>query len=476
MVETSALEGLRPCGHIEKYSTSRHHLKIYNNVACAASYSRPASSTSLQAIIFEALRAVIKTHPILSAIPLDEDKPETYFARLPSINLDTCVTFVERKASIPSHNESDQELDALIQAQHNLAFKDSIGTKPFWRLVVLHPTSSTTNFTLIWVFHHALADGTAGLIFHRTFVSALRSLPPALPEESNPLVTPPSTPLIPPLEDLHPLPLSFWFILKTLWGSWFPSRPASLWTGSSIPSPPAQSSNLRTLILSASTTEKLLALSRANKTSLTATLETLVASAVFTLLDQKHTTLRVDGPISLRRFLTLKDQGQGIEDALGTFTGQYFHTHTRASEAGDAISWPEARAVRSSITTELAKNGKDSTVGLLRWVSDLQKFFEEKVGQPRGGTFELSNVGVFEARGGGNKGENEESWRIGRVVFSQSMGTTGPAFSCSVVTGADGCCVLAFNWLEEGPGELDVEKVMQEVRKRIDAFAGTAQE
>jgi hypothetical protein len=95
---------------------------------------------------------------MLTAIPLNEDKshPDVYFARLPSINLKACVEFVERKKSF-GDDERDVELDKVLQEQQNCNFKDGLGTKPFWRLVILFAPGDRINFTATWIFHHALA-------------------------------------------------------------------------------------------------------------------------------------------------------------------------------------------------------------------------------------------------------------------------------------------------------------------------------
>jgi hypothetical protein len=171
MANIKELEKLRPCGRLETYSTARHHLGYYNNVAVTVTYSSPSTSnTSLESLIFSALRQVIAKHPNLSVIALDEDKshPQVYFARLPSIDLRKCVEFPVRKGPISSDGEIDGDLEQVIAEQHSRNFKDDLGTKPFWRLVVLTSPNDKSTFTATWVFHHALSDGASALLFHET--------------------------------------------------------------------------------------------------------------------------------------------------------------------------------------------------------------------------------------------------------------------------------------------------------------------
>ena len=118
--------------------------------------------------------------------------------------------------------------------------------------------------------------------------------------------------------------------------------------------------------------------------------------------------------------------------------------------------------MRATIQTELAKKGSDNTVSLLRYVSDMHKYFTEKVGQERKSSFELSNLGVVKTEAGSGEG-----WKLGRCVFSQSPNITGPPLCCSVVTGGDGCCTLAFSWLEGVLEDEMVRAVVDGVEKQI---------
>ncbi|KAF2715545.1 hypothetical protein K504DRAFT_422419 [Pleomassaria siparia CBS 279.74] len=167
MIDTYSFETLRPRGRLETYSTIRHHLGYYTNVGISVTYSHPSAfaASNIQNVIFAALRRVIAEHSILSAVSLNEGAsyPEAYFARLPSIDLRTCVTFPTRKTAVPGDGEGDAELDALLAEQHNINFRDHVGTKPFWRLVVLCAPNAKKEFTATWIFHHGLADGTSGV-------------------------------------------------------------------------------------------------------------------------------------------------------------------------------------------------------------------------------------------------------------------------------------------------------------------------
>jgi hypothetical protein len=409
---------------------------------------------------------------MLSAIPLEEDKshPDVYFARLHSIDLRTCVAFIERTMHV-GDDERDQELDRILQEQHARDFKDDVGTKPFWRLIILHDPSNLKNFTAVWVFHHALADGSSALVFHQTLLSALRDSSSETTEAVLTIVKSSDKQLLPPLEELHPLPISVSFIIKALLGLWFPSyfkpRPAKLWTGGPVSNDPNHlHPKLRSLVLSSSTTKSLLDLSRANNTTMTGTLECIIASAILANLDpDEFDKVKVDGPISMRRFMKWDSESLENEFVNGVTEYRYVHSRKSGSAAGaSSFSWEDARGVRAAIQKELDKKGRDSGVGLLKYVSDMQGFFTGHLGKERGNSFEMSNIGAWREK----KGESSEGWEIGRCTFSQSPNVAGAAFATSVVTGGDGCAVVVFTWYEGIVEEGLMEKVAESVEAEVE--------
>lgn len=468
------LEKLRPCGRLETYSTARHHLGYYNNVGLTVTYnSSSQSSDALKDSIYAALKHVIAKHPVLGAVPVDEDKsyPDTSFVRLPFIDLSKCVEIRDRKSKTPSDGEVDAELDQLLAEQHARNFKDDLGTKPFWRLIVLASTTDNDTFTATWTFHHALCDGASALIFHQTFLAGLNNMETV--PNADPIVKTPTTPLPPAFEDLHPMTISWPFFLNTIakiiLPSIFDSRPEKLWTGNpvptKIPSPPQF--DFRTLILSANTTKLLAQASRKENVSVTCTLESLLAASLFKYLPpSQFDKIKFSNPMSMRRFL--KDLP---DDQMLVAVNQYHFTHHRtpsphASTVLQNFSWSEARAVKSTIDAELAKAGADNPVALFKYVSSMHDYVDGLLGKPRGSSAELSNIGVYRNKDEGGR------WMIGRVTFSQCPTPTGDPFCVSAVTGGDGCASLNFSWFEGAVEEGLVGKVMEGFREGVEALVG----
>jgi hypothetical protein len=476
MTDPTKLEKLRPCGRLETYSTARHHLGIYKNVGFTAEYIKSGTlEASLKNQVYTALRRVIAEHPSLSAIPLNEDQsyPNVCFARLPEIDLRTCVEIRERNTPFAGDGETDEELDELLSEQHSRDFKGELGSKPFWRLIVLSSSSDATRLTATWMWHHALADGASALLFHESFLPGLNSIDST--GGTGPMVKSPTTALLPPLEDLHPMPISWSYFLgavvSSLLPSIFPKRPLRLWAGNTVPTDTTTILRpcYRTLIFSADTTTKLAQVSRQEKVSVTATLQCLLAASLFACLPaEQYEKLRIEGPISMKRWLDVEEK-----QMTNAITG-YSFLHSRPVPSSSAIngvlenfSWDEARQVKFTIMAEVAKEGRDSPIALLKYVSDMPQYLQEKLGKERDPTTEISNVGVWQRKHVGG-----EKWKVGRMVFSQCPNLVTGAFAVSVVTGGDGNAVLNFCWCEGAVEESMMREVIEGVRKSVEGLVG----
>ena len=428
---------------------------------------------------------MIAQHPILSAIPIDEDKSCTSFVRLPRIDLRRAVTIIERRNDNQQDSDRlDGELDEIIEGQHNTNFKDHYGELPFWRFIILQDAVTASSFTVSFVFHHALCDGASGLAFHRAFLSALNAASElhtasgdAGADSVEPIVYPPKAALLPSLEELHPLSLSISFFGKTLWSEFVARKTQNVWTASPITNVMAiRPTRFRSFSLSTSTTQKLLAASRTHSTSLTATIETIFAEVLFkNLIPEKHSVLIGQGAISLRRFLP---QDVIDDDSLGTYVSAYKFVHQRPSNdfsqshlpVTKLFPWDEARRVKTAIDTELAKKGDDNIIGLLRYAGDLLAFLIKKVGKDREQSFEVSNIGVFKPAAISRR---DKTWSIGRMVFSQCSNVAGPALNLSMVTGGDGCLTMGISWLEDVVENEWVQLVMKDLKSTMKDLAST---
>ena len=449
-------------GHLERYSTARNPLGFYTNVAVAATYTLPETySLPLKDYIYKACETQIAQHPILSAIPLNEDRKDTYFARLPEVNLTQCVLFQERTKSFPSEeDERDEELDGLLKGQHKSPFSAPL---PYWRLCVLTDPSDGHRFTAVFVYHHAVGDGGSGPAFHRTFLRALTDAQSISASDVKTVVASSKTPLLPNMEQVHPMPMSTFFLLREWFKTkfWKSARDPGLWTGSKVTLP--LETNVKHLVISKRDTTALKDACRKHSTTITGAVQALVASALFANLPDHATKLRCEGAISSRRWLT---DDRITDDSLGVWVQDYSDNYQRSSfpnQGEFGFPWAEARRSKEHLHGILASKGKNAQVYLLKHVDDFHKeLFLAKLDKERGGSFEVSNIGVFRA-----PEEGGDSPRIGRVVFSQSATVAGPAFEVSVITGADGCLVLTLSWQKGIVEDELIEAVMEAVRTEL---------
>ncbi|KAF3033950.1 hypothetical protein E8E12_001171 [Didymella heteroderae] len=461
-MDASQFHKLRPCGRLETYSTARHHLGFYNNVSLTATYVTSSDSAiPIQDLLFAALQHVVAGQPNLSAIPVNEDKsfPEVYLARLPDVDLRRCVEFHTRSYPIPRDDDVDTELDKVLRQQHCLNFKSHI-PGPYWRLIITSFPGVSQVLTASWIFHHALADGASAIIFHETLLEGLNKFGRAPMEKAERIVRAPTIPLAPPLEDLHPMTITWPFFLRAVAGSLVPGYfKRAPWTGAPIAQSPSRSMT-KHVILSAENTRKFVARCCEQETSVSAALSVLLAFAIFEVVDPLADEINIGMPISLRPVLDLAERQ--MVNAITNHTTT-FRRSDLSDEDGDQDIWGIARRVKGELTHEISKKGVDSPVALLKYVSNMGNFFNEKVGTQRETTAEVSNLGVYrpqmtdpaETIGAPTRSlqveDKREMWKIGRMVFSQSANHVGPLISLNAVTGGDGCLVMSFSWPQDSP-------------------------
>ncbi|WEW59551.1 Alcohol acetyltransferase [Emydomyces testavorans] len=501
LITLHKLEKLRSVGkwlqesrrQLEKYSTARHHLGFYYNVAVSAVYSLSgALHRPLKGYIHKACGDLICQHPILSAVPVGEDCNDTYFVRLPKIDLNESIFFEDWDCSFSEEGHDYQEnsggrlwerkLDELLQTQHNTAFAPGL---PVWRLYILTDGHIKRRFLAVFVYHHAIGDGSSGKAFHASFLQALTGALSLDLENTEAIVKPPNTPLLPSLESLHSLRSSLFFILKAVFNSKIWSRrDPRLWTGGKMSLP--LKSLVHHIALPAPTTTALKHLCREHRTTITATLQTLLARALFARLPGKYTKLRCTGAISTRRWFS----NDIINDhSIGVWVQDFAENYTREFVATPAsFPWAEAQRSRETIEAALRRRGKNTNVGLLKFIKDYHgELLTCMIGKERSLSFEVSNIGVFNAvsptspdaevgKEGVDKDVTPASQRpkIDRMIFSQSANVVGSAVNLSVITGGDGCLVLTFSW-QEGVVEAELmASVMEQLKKEIDLLLDNA--
>lgn len=450
-------------GRLEQYSTARHHLNFYFNVAAAATYTLPASYIlPVKDYIYKACESLIYQHPSLSAIPVDEGTKHPYFVRLPGVDLDQPISFRERLYEISEvEPEGDRDLDVLLRYQHNKGFTRPA---PFWRLCILTDSSNERCFTAVFVYHHAIGDGSSGKSFHRTFLQALHAAASLAPGEAKRIILSPRVPLLPSLEEVHALPVSLPFLLGAAFRAkiWSPKDPG-LWTGGAIQTP--LDTQVCHFALPKAVTTFLKNLCRAKETTITGLVQTLFARSMFHRLPINYTSLKCSCAISTRRWLP----DPITDDSIGVWVEDYQECYKREAISTPKFPWPEAQRTRKAIEAALALKGKDSSPNLLKYVKDYHyELFLSQIGKKRLVSYEMSNVGIV----GVEKPGDSSKPTLGRMVFSQSANVVGGAVMISVVTGGDGCLTVALTWQTNVVEYALMKSVVGHMKRELHGLAG----
>ncbi|KAJ5484327.1 Alcohol acetyltransferase [Penicillium expansum] len=445
---------------LEQYSTSRHQVGFYLNVAVSATYFLPdAFVLPIKNYVYQACEAAITEHPSLSAIVADDHTQDPYFVRLPEIDLDQVVSFQDRKPGLLATEADgeptpDLDLQTLLATQHNTPFR---APNPFWRVCVLLGIEDERKFTVAFVYHHAIGDGTSGKAFHQTFLRALGAMDSS--DQTKSIIKSPQLPLLPNIERVHPMSLSLFYLAKKIFqAKIYSRRPTGLWTGSKILVP--SQTRLRLVPFSKLLVGAIRDRCRQEGTTITALLQTIVARSIFAHIPPEFTQLACTGAISSRRWLP----DVITDESVGVWVQDYEETYSRATVAPSdgSFPWAEAKRSRETIESVLKMEGKNASTSLLQFVDDFQEeLCLSKVGKDRDKSFEVSNVGVLGPQ------TNPDLPSIKGMVFSQCASVMGNAIEVSAVTGGDGCLVLAVSW-QQGVVEADlINEVVESIKQEL---------
>lgn len=437
---------------------------FYHSVGVTARYTSPPGQRLTRPCLFRALEIVIGTHAALGLTILDEGTEKPYFARLKSIDLDQAVTFIQLSGS--SEEAQQQELDQIISEYHSVRFQ-GLGQLPVWLVLVVEPEKHdpVRGVDVVFIFHHAIGDGAAGQAFHMALLKALDSPPASESLQVPHIVTPPALPLLGSLEALVPLPISYALLLRTLWTQvWFPRRrPPTFWSGTPIHLPSdGLKTTFRTIIFTPQTLAYLLSACRAEKTTITALLQVLIAKSLFSALPADSAShLASSIAIDLRR--SIPATAAVTDETMGVFVCSLATNHARHTLTHTPL-WELAREYRCALESRVRAGTRNVDTGMLKYVDDYEKHFRTLLGRCREKSFEVSNLGVFKgvrSRSGG--------WDVpARVVFSQSAGVAAPAVAFSVMSVKGGEMVVGVSYQDSAVEPELVARVLENLRGEVE--------
>jgi Alcohol acetyltransferase len=392
--------------------------------------------------------------------------------RLHHIDLRQLVKFVKLG------QEDDQDLDgsglySFVEDAHQVPFKFALPL-PAWRVVVADNgranntieamTKGVLDPSKIYVgffFHHGLFDGSSGASFHSQFLNAWNHIHEKNAIfETSPLIDIPILNPPPPLESIHPLPASKYFITKNVVRVLMPTTCAA-WTGPPITADKNRTC-LRTIFLNSNNVEALLRMCRQHQVTMSALLHVMIARTLAACYPE-HDKFNCTAAVDFRRFLRRPrfEMAVYVDSLDHKFSARPSLGHLTC---GGEFSWEVVKKCKKEIDQGTI-GPENRAVTLLKFLNDPAGFLRGTIGQKRSHTFEVSNLGVLDAT---RENYQPHSYtRISRVLFTQSSNVTGAAFVFGVATAQGKGISISLTWQEDIIEAGDARKVIRLLKEQL---------
>lgn len=471
----------------------------WSNIAFIATYSHGGDASPLSPpVVYEALRSVVEQHPSLGirseSIPVGrKGEHRAWLARIPTFDLADTVTFID--------GYDDQHgFEGILESHHNEWLNFRVRALPMWRVVVVNRRH------LLLVMSHIIGDGIAGFNFHQSFLAALNSAATEKPDSRSSAPTSTivntSRAALPRQANQESLKIKF-SLLRVLIFNILMNIVIRFWYGTKkmlfsdivhptpipqIPAnrfpPPSQRcvTKLATIKFSASTMNKCVMACRANRTTFTSLLYTVITSTLAAEFYPKAEIGHCNIAVNLRPFLQPPlEEGTLTNSVMGVNIRTRLHGYRRAGQ-GDLSSNEAADiAVDIPLTWELAALSRakmiDALLGDKMPFHDLMsmdlmpdneepywKTLTPSMARARNNQFDLSNLGAFQARSTGK-------WAIDMVHFSSaaSRASSTSAMIFAVASLKAGPCVIYISYEDGTFPEGRVDKIAERVERRLKA-------
>ncbi|CAH0019157.1 unnamed protein product [Clonostachys rhizophaga] len=443
---------------------------IFRCVIITARYQPPSSlvpcfsSSQQDAYFTAALASVVKDQPMLRVGLLHEDNPKkTSFSHVENMTLSN--HFEYRSVHCTSEDDYERQLASTQSWLHDQLWPNLAACPP-WRIIILRPVSSsfsTSEFDIMFGYHHSLFDGTSGKEFHQYLLAALQSQP----TNPDPIFTlhfpsPPQLPLS--QEEAIGFKNSYSFLLRGFWNlavpSFFKSRQQRLWTAQPIRLHHPYKTRIHVVEIDAASLASLLIACRAQSSSLTSLLHALILSSLSRRMPTS--SFCSSTPISLRPWISDSTpfQMRSLTTAHATPHPLPIVLGLGHPSATDALIWESARRVKQDVQSRLARIPIDDPMGFIPLIPDLMAYWRGKEGQPRDETWEVSNLGILE------QDTPHDGWEITRALFSSGAMVTGAAMGFNVISVRGKGLTIGVTWQD---GDID-EELVRNVARDIENY------
>ncbi|KAH7126227.1 alcohol acetyltransferase [Dactylonectria estremocensis] len=469
-----------------------HRLGIQSNILVSARYA--PTDTGLDAgarlsssAITAALRTVVETHAALRIVGVVQPSPKydshhLHIGMLHTIDMNQCIEFVDHVDSA--------ETDFFEQLHNKWEWFEEKPDRPWWRVYVVGGRD------VVFVLHHLVADANSGLVFHRTLLRALNSLPPGGPASVDPIVTidPRTTSLFPePMTLSHhkpSIPELIWGQIKRalialvfgfafLFSHMQPAKPYFRSVTDIAPSEMCTNTRVSSLRIPARKMSAVLAACKDHDTTFTALLMVMLLATFSVDLFPQDKVGCSRYAFDIRPYIQMPHLSDELasDGVMMNGVGGSFHTHwlsnyrkivaqnsDKSGKLDDVSSinteatWNLARCYRQSMQKLIPTKFMRSWMAGTLLGSTLESFVEKTLGgmgRVTSNSFLVSNLGAFAVQRTGTTGGEQklpQRWRIDDMQFSAAtvngnVGSRGFVFNVVGVKGGDTVINLSY---EEG--------------------------
>ncbi|KAI1854387.1 hypothetical protein JX265_012421 [Neoarthrinium moseri] len=450
-------------GPNEQRTISREHCGFYNAVVIGAIYEFSGSGIDVRSSrsFYGAVKRCVDKYPSLSVVVRDMHTDAAFFERVARINLEEHICIVgeddvKTLATTDSDDDDLKKIEALLPSVQDRPWPTS---PPPWRVIVLPlsspelPNSEQRRCFVAFSFSHALGDGISALAFHRTFKDGIFD---QVDEDCSALeITLADYPA--PFDTAKNLPISWGFLLGPFLAVLLPKFVSDLlgerattsavgaktWTGTKMFfDPKSFRSCIRLIDIQHPEVENMLRVARTNGARLTATIHQSIVRALSRAIPRREAANFVSGTaVNMRRAVGVSD------DEMGFFVNACFESHDRDdawASPWNERTWASARSLTEKLA-ECAVTLEDQPVGLLRYIPSIRSWTAAKIGKERDSSYQVSNLGAFEAAAPCNPSRAGRC-DITKMVFSRSADATSAPLEFSVVSVKGGSMVISVGW------------------------------
>ncbi|KAH6889781.1 alcohol acetyltransferase-domain-containing protein [Thelonectria olida] len=472
---------LRKMGQFESFQTSFYVMELYCGTMIACRYSipehlrDPSTHSKLVDTLERAVADTISQHPLLQVGMVKEKSKRPAWAKIDSIDL---AQHIEWRAVEGVEKYGGIRKDVIVR-QLDTRF-ESLATRPGWRLVVLKLEYDNT-LEVMFTWNHCNTDGTGGKIFHQTLLESLNNLKekPDGPSLENHIwkTTVSAQTMMPPQNVIAKYKLTPGYTATTIWKELKPpvfAGKAEFASWGPFKLTPRET-QIRTLSIDNDTLQKVLAVCRSHKTTLTGLLHGIAFVSLAPQLPEDQVAAMMGGtPLNLRRFIKANPPAYPWLEPnkiVGNFVTKMDHefdktlvvkvrdaargagTEAERFSALEGEVWSTAVTVRRELQDKLDLGLKNDAVGLMAVVGDWQKYQKDQMKKPRHGSWMVTNVGVIDGQPKGTS----NGWSIQGSSFSLSANVLASMFSISTVAVKGGDLAVDVSWqdhiVDAGVGE-----------------------